>query len=65
MKVRRNQPELTLQGNLVCYLMAKFRNFLLYGEQGLARQEAVVNIYQDVLTLEHNEEKLSRSSVEW
>jgi hypothetical protein len=31
----------------------------------LAAQEAVVNIYQDVLTLEHNEEKLSRYSVEW
>lgn len=44
---------------------AKFRNFLLYGERGLAGQEAVVNIFQDLLTLEHQQEKLSRYSVEW
>ena len=43
----------------------KFRNFLLYGERGLAGQEAAVNIFQDLLTLEYNEEKLSRYSVEW
>ena len=42
-----------------------FRNFLLYGERGLAKQEAMVNIFQDMLTLEHQEEKLSRYSVEW
>jgi hypothetical protein len=38
---------------------------LLYGERGLARQEAVVNILQDLLTLEHQQEKLSRYSVGW
>jgi putative transposase len=44
---------------------AKFRNFLLYGERSLAGQEAVVNIFQDLLTLEHQQEKLTRYSVEW
>ncbi len=44
---------------------AKFRNFLLYGERGLAGEEAVVNIFQDLLTLEYQQEKLSRYSVEW
>lgn len=44
---------------------AKFRKFLLYGERGLAGQEAVVNIFQDLLTLEYQQEKLSRYSVEW
>jgi putative transposase len=43
----------------------RFRNFLLYGERGLVGQEALVNIFQDMLTLEHHEEKLSRYSVEW
>jgi integrase-like protein len=44
---------------------AKFRNFLLYGERSLAGQEAMVNIFQDLLTLEHQQEKLTRYSVEW
>ena len=44
---------------------AKFRNFLLYGERGLTGQEVMVTIFQDMLTLEHQEEKLSRYSVEW
>ncbi|MGZ3609076.1 MAG: hypothetical protein ACXVBU_03330 [Ktedonobacteraceae bacterium] len=44
---------------------AKFRNFLLYGEHSLAGQEAMVNIFQDLLTLEHQQEKLTRYSVEW
>lgn len=44
---------------------AKFRNFLLYGERGLAGKQAMVNIFQDLLTLEHEQEKLSRYSVEW
>jgi len=43
---------------------AKFRNFLIYGERALAGQEAVVNIFQDVPTLEHQHEKLSRYLVE-
>jgi hypothetical protein len=43
----------------------RFRNFLLYGERGLVGQEALVNIFQDMLTLEHNEEKLSRYAVQW
>jgi len=44
---------------------AKFRNFLLYGESGLAGSETVVDIFQDLLTLEYQEQKLSRYSVEW
>lgn len=38
---------------------------MLYGERGLAGEEAVVNIFQDLLTLEYQQEKLSRYSVEW
>ncbi len=44
---------------------AKFRNFLLYGEQGLAGQEALINIFQDTLTLEYGEYPLSKYAVEW
>lgn len=44
---------------------AKFRHFLLYGEQGLAGKKTLVNIFQDTLTLEHGESPLSRYSVEW
>jgi len=44
---------------------AKFRNFLLYGEQGLAGQETFVNIFQDTLTLEYAEYPLSKYAVEW
>jgi transposase InsO family protein len=44
---------------------AKFRNFLLYGERSLAGQQTLVNIFQDMLTLEYQQEKLSRYSVEW
>jgi hypothetical protein len=44
---------------------AKFRHFLLYGEQGLAGQRTLVNIFQDTLTLEYGEQPLSRYSVEW
>jgi hypothetical protein len=44
---------------------AKFRNFLLYGEQGLAGKKTLINIFQDVLTLEYGEHPLSRYSVEW
>ncbi len=44
---------------------AKFSNFLLYGEQGLAGKKALINIFQDVLTLEYGEHPLSRYSVEW
>jgi hypothetical protein len=43
----------------------KFRNFFLYGERNLAGETALVDIFQDVLTLEYNQEKLSRYSVEW
>ncbi len=43
----------------------KFRNFFLYGERNLAGGKALVDIFQDVLTLEYNQEKLSRYSVEW
>jgi len=44
---------------------ARFRNFLLYGEQGLAGKKALINIFQDVLMLEYGEHPLSRYSVEW
>jgi hypothetical protein len=44
---------------------ARFRNFLLYGEQGLAGNKTLINIFQDVLTLEYGEHLLSRYSVEW
>ena len=44
---------------------AKFRNWSLYGERGLAGEVALVNIFQDLLTLEYEQEKLSRYSVEW
>src|SRR5256886_16199259 len=41
---------------------AKFRNCSLYGERGLAGETALVNIFQDFLTLEYEQEKLSRYS---
>ena len=44
---------------------AKFRNFLLYGEQGLAGKKTQINIFQDILTLEYSDAPLSRYSVEW
>jgi len=44
---------------------AKFRNFLLYGELGLAGQETLVNIFQETLALEYGEYSLSKYSVEW
>jgi hypothetical protein len=39
---------------------AKFRNFLLYGERNLAGEKVQVDIFQDVLTLDYNQERLSR-----
>jgi len=44
---------------------AKFRNFLLYGEQGLARHETLINLFQDTLTLEYGDYPLSKFAVEW
>ena len=44
---------------------AKFRNFLLYGEQALAGKRALIDIFQDTLTVEYGEQPLSRYSVEW
>jgi putative transposase len=44
---------------------ARFRNFLLYGEQGLAGCETLVNIFQDTLALEYGDYPLSKYSVEW
>src|SRR6266568_4808765 len=43
----------------------RFRDYLLYGEQNLASERALVNLFQDVLTLEYQEQPLSRYSVEW
>jgi len=44
---------------------AKFRNWSLYGERALAGEITQVNIFQNFLTLEYEQEKLSRYSVEW
>ena len=44
---------------------AKFRHFLLYGEQGLAGCETLITIFQDTLTLEYGDYPLSKYSVEW
>jgi putative transposase len=43
----------------------RFKDYLLYGEQNLAGERALVNLFQDVLTLEYQEQPLSRYSVEW
>ena len=43
----------------------RFRNFLLYGERNLAGETVQVDIFQDVLTLDYHQERLSRYSVEW
>src|SRR2546426_1168694 len=42
----------------------RFRDYLLYGEWNLAGERALVNMFQDVLTLEYQEQPLSRYSVE-
>ena len=44
---------------------AKFRNFLLYGEQGLAGRETLINTFQDTLAIEYGDYPLSKYSVEW
>lgn len=44
---------------------AKFRNFLLYGEQGLSGCETLITIFQDSLTLEFGGYPLSKYAVEW
>ncbi len=43
----------------------RFRNFLLYGERGLAGSKALINIFQDTLALEYGEHPLAKYSVEW
>jgi putative transposase len=43
----------------------RFRDYLLYGEQNLAGERVLVNLFQDVVTLEYQEQPLSRYSVEW
>jgi len=43
----------------------RFRDYLLYGERNLAGERALVNLFQDVLTLEYQEQPLARYSVEW
>ena len=43
----------------------RIRSYLLYGEQNLAGEKALVNLFQDVLTLEYQEQPLARYSVEW
>ena len=44
---------------------ARFRDFLLYGERGLAGKKALINIFQDQLSLEYGEQPLAKYSVEW
>lgn len=44
---------------------ARFRNFLLYGEHGLTGKKTLINIFQDLLTLEYGDAPLSRYSVGW
>ncbi|WP_201380682.1 hypothetical protein [Ktedonobacter sp. SOSP1-52] len=44
---------------------AKFRNFFLYGERNLAGKKTLINIFQDILTLEYGEHPLAKYSVEW
>ncbi len=44
---------------------ARFRDFLLYGEHGLAGKQALINIFQDQLSLEYGEHPLAKYSVEW
>ncbi len=43
----------------------RFRDFLLYGEEGLAGKQANISLLHDILTLEYAEEPLSRYSVEF
>jgi len=44
---------------------ARFRDFLIYGERGLAGKKALINIFQDTLALEYGEHLLAKYSVEW
>jgi hypothetical protein len=43
----------------------RFRDFLLYGERGLAGNKVLINIFQDTLALEYGEYPLAKYSVEW
>ncbi len=43
----------------------RFRNFLLYGEHGLAGKETLVNLFQQSLTIEYEQTPLARYAVEW
>lgn len=43
----------------------RFRDYPLYGERNLAGERALVNLFQDVLTLEYQEQPLARYSVKW
>lgn len=44
---------------------ARFRNFLLYGEKGLAGRKTLINIFQDTLAIEYGEHPLAKYSVEF
>jgi transposase len=44
---------------------AHFRNFLLYGERGLAGKKTLINIFQDTLAIEYGEHPLAKYSVEF
>lgn len=43
----------------------RFRDFWLYGERNLAGEKTLVNVFQNLLTLEYQEQPLSRYQVEW
>jgi hypothetical protein len=44
---------------------ARFRDFFIYGERGLAGKTALINIFQDTLALEYGEHPLAKYSAEW
>ena len=44
---------------------AHFRNFLLYGERGLAGKKTLINLFQDTLAIEYGEHPLAKYSVEF
>lgn len=44
---------------------ARFRNFFLYGDLGLAGKHTLINIFQDMLAIEYGEYPLAKYSVEW
>ena len=44
---------------------ARFRNFLLYSERGLAGKKTLINLFQDTLAIEYGEHPLAKYPVEF